>query len=182
MTQVRGFSKSKDDTTWLLNHGLPDKAIYQDGRGAETLEECLASFRGRAGKLLIARDLRALGASKRDVAASMAKLEKAKIRVVDIAHPGDTTIAEMVQRASVAISGSRFRDRRAATRMGARGGLCKGVGSQLAREAHAPRWLVDRIVDCRDIPWPLKLELLGEHFSESTLRRHYGAPTKTRKS
>ena len=37
------------------------------------------------------------------------------------------------------------------------------------------RWLIDRIVDCQDIPWAIKTELLAPHFPESTLRRHYGA-------
>lgn len=181
MTVTRGFSRSKEDTQWLHRHGLPDKRIYQAGRGAESLDECFASFRGRVGKLIIARDLRALGETKQSVAATMARLEKARIRVVDISHPADTTVAEMVQRASVAISGYRFLDKRRAKRIGRSGGLGKGVGAQNLRDGLAPKWLVDRIVDNREVPWSVKEELLAPHFSASTLRRHYGSsPTVKR--
>lgn len=175
LTQTRGFAVTKEDAERLRDHGLPDKAIYQAGRGAESLEECLASFRGRVGKLVIARDLRAFGASKRDVAAAMANLEKAKIRVVDILHPGDVTVAEMMQRAGTAISGGRFRDRRAAKRMGRAGGLGRGMGCKNLREELVPTWLLDRIVDEREIPWHIKVALVAPHFSQSTLRRHYGS-------
>ena len=181
MTIIRGFARNKDQTDWLMRHGLPDKSIYQDNRGAESLDECLASFRGRVGKLVIATDLRAFGASKKDVADAMAKLERSRIRVVDISHPGDVTVAEMIQRANVLISGARFKDRRAARRMGAKGGLGRGIGAQALREGYAPAWLVDRIVDHSEISWPVKRELLAPHFSESTLRRHYGANATARK-
>lgn len=181
MTQVRGYCRNKEQAAWLKSHGLLEKAIYLQGRGAEDLDECLASFRGRVGKLVIATDLRAFGESKKDVAAAMARLERARIRVVDISHPGDTTIAEMVQRAQVAISGYRLRDRRAARRLGRAGGLGKGVGAQNLREGLVPTWLVDRIVDTREIRWALKAELLAPHFSQATLRRHYGATATARK-
>lgn len=181
MTHTRAYARNKEQAQWLKSHGLPDKAIYLQGRGAEDLDECLASFRGRVGKLIIAHDLRVFGEAKKDVAAVMTRLEKARIRVVDVSHPGDTTIAEMVQRASIAISGTRFRDRRTAKRMGRAGGLGRGIGAQNLREGFAPTWLVNRIVDAREIRWPLKVELLAPHFTQATLRRHYGANATARK-
>lgn len=181
MAEVRGFSKDKGETAWLLKHGLPDKAIYQAGRGAENLDECIASYRGRVGKLLVAHDLRIFGETKKMVAEVMTRLETARIRVVDISHPHDTTIAEMMQRASVAISHSGL-DKKTAKKRGRKGGLGKGVGALIARESHVPTDFVDRIMDCTEICWRLKLEILGPQFSASTLRRHYGAAAKARRA
>lgn len=172
---VRGFATNKTQLADLTNFGLDDHAIYLAGRGAEGLEACLESFRSRPGRLVIAHDLRVFGQAKRTVAEIMARLEKAQIHVTDILHPEDITVAQMVQRAQVAISGARFSDRRKARRMGAKGGLGKGVAAWISREGYAHKWLIDRIVDHREIPWRLKLELLTPHFSESTLRRRYGS-------
>lgn len=181
MSVERGFCTNRQQLTDLLKFGLPERSIYLQGRGAEDLEICLDSFRGRKGRLILAQDLRVFGPSKRAVAEQMANLETAGIHVTDILHPEDVTVTQLIQRAQVAISGARFRDRRLARRQGARGGLGKGVGAQVARAGHAPKWLVDRIVDNRDIPWTAKVELLAPHFSESTLRRHYGStPTRAK--
>lgn len=172
MTIRRGFCRTKDQAAALRGYGLTDKAIYVDRRGAEDLEQCLASFRGRPGTLVIAPDLRVFGASKAAVAAIMARLERAEIRVVDAIHPQDQTIAEMLQRAFKAISGSRFRDRRTARRRGRHGGLAKGQTAQAARDGAVPPELVARIVQNQEIAWRVKLALLPG-FSESTLRRRY---------
>jgi hypothetical protein len=58
---------------------------------------------------------------------------------------------------------------------GRAGGFRKGVMAREYRDGLAQHWLIDRIVDHRDIPWSLKIELVHPHISESTLRRHYGA-------
>lgn len=174
-TVIRGFATTKIQLADILGYGVPDRAAYLVGRRGESLDGCLDSFRGRRGRLIIAHDLRVLGETKRAVAAGMAKLENAGIIVTDIVHPGDTTVSQLVQRANVAIAGARFRDKRTVKRMGRRGGLGKGISAHLAREAASPKWLIDRIVDARDITWKRKAELLAPHFSESTLRRHYGS-------
>ena len=180
---VRGYAKTKEQEAALIAHGLLAKAIYLEERGAETLEACLATFRGRPGTLLIAHDLRALGASKRAVAEIMDRLELAKIRVQDISHPTDQTNAALIQRANVAISGARFHgDRPRARRQGRAGGHAKGVAAEGARSGLAPSWLVDRIVDHQALSWALRVELLAPHFSESTLRRHYGARNAARRA
>lgn len=176
MSIERGFAKTKDDTAWLLKHGLPEKAIYQDGRGAENLDECVASFRGRAGKLVIARDLRAFGDTKKDISAAMARLEKAHIRVVDISNPADVTVAEMLHRANQAIAGYRFRDRRTARKRGGEGGRAKSAAEAQARAGIAPDWLIRNIVAESEIPWPAKIRVLGGKISQSTLRRRYAGP------
>lgn len=173
MSERRGFAKAKDEVDWLKKSGLTDKAIWLDGRGAENFDECLASFRGRPGQLIIAHDLRVFGESKRDVAAAMAKLEKAKIEVVDLAHPEDTTVAEKLHRASVAISGYRFRDRRTARKRGRDGGLANGAAAQEFRSGIAPDWLVRNIVAEQSIAWKIKVRVLDGNFSEATLRRRY---------
>lgn len=169
--ELRGFSRNRDETDWLKKHGLPDKAIYQAGRGAEDLDECLASFRGRPGQLVIARDLRAFGETKREVAATMARLEKVNIQVLDISHPEDTTIAEMMHRASVAISGYRFRNRKTARRRGREGGLCGGIAALESRARIPVDSLIRNIVRETDIDWQTKARVTG--ISKATLRRHY---------
>jgi hypothetical protein len=173
---VRGFGTNRDETAALLQYGIPERHVFTRGIGAEELEPCLATYRGRAGWLILARDLRAFGGTKRQVADRTDALETAKIRVLDISHPEDRTYSALVQRANVAISGARFgNDRRKARRQGRAGGLRRGALAHEYREGVTNRWLVDRIVDHRDIPWVLKVDLLHPHFSESTLRRHYGA-------
>ena len=172
---TRGFAKTKEQEAAIRGHGLPAKHIFLCARGAETLERCLSSFRGRPGRILIAHDLRVFGATKARVAEVMAVLERSSIQVTDLSNPYDTTVAQMIQTANVAISGARFPDKRSARRLGRQGGLGKARAAALARDGHAMRWLVDRIVDHPDIPWKLKTELLEPHFSESSLRRHYGA-------
>lgn len=176
MSIERAFCRNKEQATWLLKHGLPEKAIYQDGRGAENLDECIASFRGRPGKLVIAHDLRVFGDSKREVAATMARLEKAHIRVVDISHPGDVTVSEMLHRANQAIAGYRFRDRRMARKRGSEGGTAKGLAEERARAGIAPDWLIRNLVAEQEISWPIKIRVLGGKISQSTLRRKYAGP------
>ncbi len=181
-TITRGFATSKEQAQDLAKFGVSAACIYRAGSGAETLETCIDSFRGRPGRLIVAHDLRVFGSTKKQVAAVMTALEIGKIHVTDILHPEDVTVAQMVQRAQQAISSHNFKDRRAAKRQGARGGLGKGVSAAIIRDSHSPKWLIDRIVDCCDIPWSLKLELLQPHFNQSTLRRHYGARASAQRS
>jgi len=172
--QVRGFCTTKAAKAELLRHGVPERAIYHLGAGAEDMAACLRSYRGRPGWLVMAQDLRAFGETKRDVASRADTLEKSGIRVLDLSNPGDQTFAAQVQRANVLISGARFRDRRTARRQGSLGGRQKGISAQNQRNDLAPEWLIDRIVDHPALTWEVRVELLAPHFSESTLRRHYG--------
>lgn len=175
MSEVRGFCRSKQQEDVLRAHGLPPRQIFMAGRGAEGLDHCLASFRDRGGVLVLAGDLRVLAGTKRQVAETMAVLEKLNIKVSDLTNPGDTTVAQQVQRAHVLISGSRFHgDRKRAKKMGQAGGRAGGKFAWDKRDSLAPRWLLDRIVDAKWMPWDRKVLLLAPHFTEATLRRHYG--------
>jgi hypothetical protein len=180
---IRAYAKTKEQVEALKGYGLPDKAIFWEDRGAETLEACLATFRDRPGTLLIAHDLRVLGTSKRALAAVMDRLERAQIKVRDISHPEDETQAAMIQRANVAISGSRFQgDRPRARKQGRAGGRAKGAAAWGAREGLAPTWLVDNIVNFPGLSWNDRLMILGGKFTEPTLRRHYGAKAAARRA
>ncbi len=171
----RGYCRTKQQEAEILASGIPPRGIFMADRGAESLDYCIASFRGRSGILVIAHDLRVLAATKRQVAEVMAKLEKAAIKISDLTHPSDVTVAQQIQRANVAIAGARLcGDRPRAKKMGRVGGKRKGELAWNRRDEIAPKWLIDRIVDCRDIEWALKEKLLAPHFTKSTLRRHYG--------
>lgn len=181
MTEIRGFCRNKAQEDALKADGLTARQIFMADRGAESLDHCIASYRSRPGILILAHDLRALGATKRQVADVMAKLEKAAIKVTDITNPADTTVAQLIQRANVAISGARLGgDQPRAKKQGRAGGKRKGEMAWNKRDDIAPKWLIDRIVDCRDIEWDTKAELLAPHFTKSTLRRHYGILGKGR--
>ena len=68
MSEHRGFCKTKEQERELIAYGLPARAIFMDGRGAENLELCLESFRDRPGTLILAADIRMFGATRRKVA------------------------------------------------------------------------------------------------------------------
>ncbi len=172
---IRGYARTKEQEAALRGHGLSTKHIFLDGRGAETFDRCLSTFRGRLGRLLIAHDLRVFGSTRPIVAAIMERLERARIQVVDISNPYDTTISQMLRRADKAIAGGRFPDKRRARRMGRAGGIGNGRAAQERRDGVADRWLLDSIVDHPEVSWRVKVELVAPHISESTLRRHYGA-------
>lgn len=169
----RGFCKTKDQAVHLREYGVPEKDIWLAGRGAESLDGCLATFRGRSGVLIVANDLSILGKSRRDIAAIMGRLETLRIRVVDISHPEDDTVAALMQRAANAVCRTRFRDRRAVRRMGRNGGLARGVSQAERRQEIAADWVIRNIVAAPYITWEDKVRLLGGKISESTLRRHF---------
>lgn len=175
MTESRGFCRNKEQEADILAHGVPARAIFMADRGAETLEQCIASFRGRSGTLVISHDLRVFGGTKRLVADVMETLEKTGIKVTDLTHPQHTTVIQLVQHANIQISGARLSgDRPRARKQGRAGGRRKGELAWNRRDEMAPRWLLDRIVDHRDVPWSVKEQLLTPHFTQATLRRHYG--------
>lgn len=178
---VRGFARTKEQETAIRAYGLPARAIFAEGVGAESLEACLSTFRDRPGRLVIARDMRIFGETKRLVSAAMKRLEQAGIRVVDITHPEDATISQLLERAHIAISSTRFSgDRPRARRQGRDGGFAKGRCAQARRDSFVPPRMVDQIVDEPTIPWTVKVRILSPHFSESTLRRRYGAARRGR--
>lgn len=183
MSEHRGFCKTKEQERELLAYGLPARSIFMDGRGAETLEICLESFRDRPGTLILAADLRMFGVTRRKVAETMASLERAKIRVIDISHAGDVTVSQLLARATTAIANNHFEgDRQKARRRGRKGGIGRGTAAAEKRDQTVPKDVVDRIVDCPEIPWAIKAYVLGPGFTKATLRRRYGSnATEARK-
>lgn len=180
MSVERGFCTDKIHVPALKACGLPEKLIYVAGRGGETLEACLTSFRDRPGKLLIAPDLRVFGQSRKVVAGVMARLERARIKVADIIHPQDETVAEMLERATLLIARPRFRDRRTARRRGAKGGLANGEAARSTRAQIDTDTLIRNLVaEHSEIGWPVIVRICGGTVSLSTLRRHYLAPQQT---
>lgn len=176
MSEARGFCNSKEQEREIIAYGLPARSIFMDGRGAETLEICLESFRDRPGALILASDVRLFGGSRRKVAEVMASLERTKIRVIDISHAGDVTISQLLARAHTAIANNHFEgDRQKARRRGRKGGVRLGIAAAERRDKTVPKDVVDRIVDCREIPWDIKAYVLGPGFTKHTLRRRYGS-------
>lgn len=172
---VRGFCTQKDYRAALMTYGLSERHIFQRGAGAEDLDPCLATFRGRPGWLVMAQDLRAFGGTKRLVAARVDELERAKIRVLDLSHPEHQTYSAQMQHAHILISGSRFQgDRRRARRQGRDGGLGRGRAANERRNALLHQDIVRRICSAPELTWKRRVEVMGgPPFSESTLRRLY---------
>jgi hypothetical protein len=171
---TRGFCTDRQYLPALRAYGLTDKLIWLAGRGAENLDRCLSSFRGRPGRLLIAPDCRVFGQCRRDVAQVMARLERAKIRVMDIIHPQHETVAEMLTHAGNLIARGRFTRKRDARRRGARGGVANGAVAEQRRAEVAADWFLRNLVQDEDIPWKALVRALDGKISEATLRRRYG--------
>lgn len=54
MSIERGFCVTKGQAEHLLEYGLSEKSVWMAGSGGETLDRCIATFRGRPGVLVIA--------------------------------------------------------------------------------------------------------------------------------
>ncbi|MBV9549817.1 MAG: hypothetical protein JO256_09120 [Alphaproteobacteria bacterium] len=174
MIVERGFCTDRQYLPALRTAGLTDKLIWLAGRGAETLDRCLSSFRGRPGRLYIAPDCRVFGDSRRDIAQVMAGLERAKIRVVDVIHPQHETISDLLTHAGNLIARGRFGRKRDARRRGARGGRVKAIAAEQRRAEIAADWFLRNLVQDSDIPWKALVRALDGKMSEATLRRNYG--------
>lgn len=169
----RGFCVNREFVPAFNAYALPDKLIYVEGRGAEGLEQCLSSFRGRPGKLLVAPDLAIFGESKKAITETMTRLDKARIQVVDIIHPQDESQFQMLARAHRRIDGRRFPDRRRAQRLGRLGAKAKARAAAVARAGIDPAWLIGQIVNDPDVTWPMAIRILDGKMSVATMRRHY---------
>lgn len=181
--QIRGFCTGPKTKAGLRQYGLAEKHIYVLGAGAENLDACLKTFRWRPGCLVLAENIHAFGATKKEVSERADGLEKAGIRIVDLSHPEDQSYAALVSRAHNAISRNHFvGDRQQAKRRGASGGKARGTAMWNKRDDIAPKWLIDKIVNHGLIPWRVKMDLLSPYFTKATLYRHYGIkPTMGRR-
>lgn len=178
----KGFCRSLPKRTaaeqekTLTGYGLTDKDIYVDGRGAESLSACVASFHGRPGELILAADLRVFGESRKAILDVTAMLERLRITVCDI-HSNETSLPMMLDEALAALAAySRWNgSKKTAKATGKRGGAAKGKGQEAKRAERAHPDVVRRIARCPKLTWKEKSELLGGNpFSTATLRRHYG--------
>lgn len=182
MSIERAFCRDKQHLAAFRDCGVQDKLVYVDGRGAETLETCLTSFRGRPGTLLIAPDARVFGTSSKAIEAAMTRLERSNIRVVDIIHPQHETVSEILGYARNKIAKPRLRDRRTAKRRGATGGLAKGEVARSARAQIDTDTLIRNLVaEHGIIGWAAIVRVCGGKISQSTLRRQYLPGAKPRK-
>lgn len=171
---IIGYAANKAQREALLAYGIPAMMIWTLGDGTETLDLALRKMRELRGTLVIAGIGKVLGDTKRDVIAAVRKIELRAARVVDIADAATKTLSDAIDRALSFVAGAaRMRDRRFAKRIGARGGMGKGIAAQAARDNEVPCWLVRKIVRQKLLPWAEKLAMLDYKFSESTLRRRY---------
>jgi hypothetical protein len=167
-----GLCANGDEEARLQAAGV--KQIYRIGRGLESLHWALDWLRGRGGVLKVAADLRIFGATRADMMAALDDCERQGVMVIDIAHPDDTTLAQRIKRALIAISSARFiGDRRKARREGSKGGKAKGASAWMARNEIAPRWLIENMV--RMFGAVKAAAALDNKISASTLRRQYAA-------
>lgn len=172
-TLVLGYAQNKDEEAFLLSEGV--ERIWLQGRGAECLAEALRAFRGRAGVLAIATDLRTICNSAQpkrpDVVAALASMEKAKITVRDY-HVPEATHAELQDAALKAVANARFTtNRRKAKKVGASGGRAKGAAAEVRRNALVDNGIARRLCAADELTWKRKEFILG--ISKATLIRNY---------
>lgn len=171
-TLVLGYAQTKDEEEFLTSEGVT--RIWLKGRGAESLTEVLRAFRGRAGVLAIATDLRALcdPAPKRaELVSAFAMMEKAKITVRDVRFP-DETQAELLDRALKAVANARFTtNKHKARREGAKGGLAKGMAAAVRRNAEVSDAIARRLCAHPKLNWKDRAGILG--MSVASIHRIY---------
>lgn len=150
------------------------RAIYVEGRGAETFDACLAQFRG-AGRLGLVGGLRVLGSSRVMIMARMRDLKARGVTCFDL-DTGEADEIELLNAAIQKINGQRAlgEDPRRPRRIGAKGGRAKGVAAQRRRDAIMNQDIVRRICMHPKLSWEDREAILGgAPFSASTLRRLY---------
>jgi hypothetical protein len=117
-----------------------------------------------------------LGASRVLIVARVRRLKELGIKPYDL-DTGETDETELLNGAIAKINGQRAlgEDPRRPRRIGARGGLAKGVAAERRRNAVMHNDVVRRICTAPELNWKRRAEILGgAPFSESTLRRLYG--------
>lgn len=172
-----GFCVNREGEANLLASGIPEHRIWMRGRGAESLDYALRYFRDTKGVLAVADDLRIFGPTRKDIMSRMGDLHERGITIRDVVMSEENPHA-LAHRALTAISASSgTKDHRTARKRGRSGGIGKGIAAQVARDKDVPQWLVRNIVNDRDIPWDVKMRVLDNKFSQSTLRRRYAEKT-----
>lgn len=169
------FSPAESQEAGLQADGV--NTVYVEGRGAETLAACLVAFRERGGELHVFGGLRVLGGSRDKIVQVIRDLKRRKIVVVDNMNKerSDQHGTEMLDRAMRQILGSNKVKGSAkhARKIGALGGDAKAESAKAKRDAIMREDIIRRVTNHPKLTWADKVEILGEPFNESTLRRHY---------
>lgn len=157
-----------------VDAGRPLRSIYVEGRGAETFDTCVASFRA-GGSLGLVGGLRVLGSSRRQIVSRVDALKAKGIVPYDLLS-GETDAFKLLDAAISKINGGRAlgEDSRHAARIGGKGGRAKGEKSQERRNAIMAEAIIGRLWRFKKASGREVAEILGAPWSESTLRRKYG--------
>lgn len=151
------------------------KIIYEIGKGAEDLDNCIMAFRGRGGIIKHAADLRIFGDTQAEIAEAVGKCEEANVRIIDLANPELKTIAAQLKHAFARIAFMRRwdGDKRKARRTGAAGGHAKAEHQARKRAEKIPDDAVRKLIAMigRKLTWRDVADITG--ISTATLRRHY---------
>lgn len=160
----------------LKASGLTDAAIYEaNGNRGEDVDAILKAFRGQGGTLKIAADMRVFGDNQMQITEAVDKLETARVRIVDLAHPDLKTISAQ-QRWAFArlVDWSRWQgDKKRARRTGAAGGKAKGLVAAAKRAEKIPDAAVRELLSMigEKLTWRKVSKITG--ISMASLRRHY---------
>ena len=120
--------------------------------------------------------MRVLGGSRVGIVARVRYLKSLGITPYDL-DTGETDETELLNAAIQRINGARSLrlDPRQPRRLGRKGGLAKGVAAQERRNSIMAEDIVQRICAHPKLNWEDRADILGLPWSESTLRRKYGA-------
>lgn len=169
---TRGFCTDERDRDALYKIGIPAQDVWMQGRGAENFAECLESFRGRPGQLVLASDSRILGGTRGSIMKAFGELEAIGVRVKDITHPEDRTMSDLMQRGiRSANKNGFFMNHRKARRRGSMGGIAKAANAAARRQAGISDDIARKLWASR-LSKKEKCAILG--CTISTGDRHYG--------
>ncbi len=171
---IRGYATNIAQETALRGAGLHAKNIYLRGRGAETLNECIRSFRGTPGQILVASDLRIFGSKRKEILSVTDTIEAAGLKLKDI-NNDTATLSKLIDIAIGKTAGDARRNGagKSVKAAGRKGGKTKAECQDLRRAAVAHEDVVRRICQAEELSWRRKAWILGPLFSPATLRRHY---------
>lgn len=157
-----------------LDYGKHERNIYVEGRGAETFETCLASFRA-GGTLGLVGGLRVLGTTRKAIMDRVEALKAKGIAPYDL-ETGETDGMKLLNAAISKIHGGKAlgESSRHAASIGSKGGRAKGIYSQERRNAILAEAIVARLWRAAELTTRRIAEILGPPWSASTLQRKFG--------
>ncbi len=139
----RGYARNARDEAILLASGIKAEAIYLEGRGSETL----GRVRMRASEVLATvHGLRALGDSRRDIVAEVARIHEAGAAVLDVETGlrSDRDGVAMLDRALARLRGERVMPEGKAASMQRRSVKAR-VGDRMPKREALGHWRNPRL-------------------------------------